>query len=200
MPGRLSRIVLFVLAATALSGVAQADSLRCDGRLVTDGDPVVSVLRACGEPSFRDPWWGNAPSSGVPPMMEWTYNHGPQRLMNQIVFREGKVIAIRTAGYGFRAGTPPPSGSCEPTSIAPGLSKYRLIQFCGEPVQRSGGYVYSTVYDDGVQRYFLRHGGHAVYRERWIYNFGANRLLREVTLENARVVSVQTLGRGFDRR
>lgn len=200
MPGGPALLGLVALTMIGLSVAAQADSLRCHGRLVTDGDPVVSVLRACGQPSFRDPWWGNAPSSGVPPMMEWTYNHGSRRLMDQIVFRNGRVIAIRTAGYGFRAGSPPPSGSCEPTSIAPGMSKYRLIQSCGEPIQRSGGYVYSTVYDDGAQRYFLRHSAHAVYRERWIYNFGANRLLRQVTLENARVVSVQTLNRGFNPR
>ncbi|MGN8157403.1 DUF2845 domain-containing protein [Salinisphaera sp. RV14] len=33
-----------------------------------------------------------------------------------------------------------------------------------------------------------------------MYNFGSNRLMREVTIENARVVSVQTLERGFGPR
>lgn len=191
---------LGLLLAILLPVVGHADSLRCQGRLVTDGDPAVSVLQACGQPSFRDPWWGDAPAAGVPPMMEWTYNHGPRRLMDEIIFRNGKVIAIRTAGYGFREGPVPPTGSCEPTGIAPGLSKYELLQRCGQPLQRSGSYVNSTVFDGGGRRYFLNNVGHLVYRERWIYNFGANRLLREVVLENARVVSVKTLDRGFDQR
>jgi len=38
-----------------------------------------------------------------------------------------------------------------------------------------------------------------VYREKWVFNFGGNRLLREVTLENAIVVDSDTLERGFDR-
>lgn len=189
-----------VAAAWLLPAVGHADSLRCNGRLVTDGDPAVSVLSACGQPSFRDPWWGTEPAAGVPPMMEWTYNRGPRRLLEQIVFRDGKVISIRTAGYGFRAGSLPSSGSCDPSAISPGLTKYELLEACGEPVQHSGGFVNSMVYDDGARRYFLRNAVHPVYRERWIYNFGANRLLREVTLENARVVSVQTLDRGFDPR
>lgn len=187
-------------ACLALPVVSHADSLRCNGRLVTDGDPAVSVLRACGQPSFRDPWQGGNPGAGVPRMMEWTYNRGPQRLMDQIVFRNGKVLSIHTAGYGFRAGPLPASGSCEPTAISRGLSKYELLQACGKPVQRSGGYINAMVYDDGRHRYFGGHSVHPVYRERWIYNFGANRLMREVTLENARVVSVQTLDRGFDPR
>ncbi|HET7315524.1 DUF2845 domain-containing protein [Salinisphaera sp.] len=191
---------LLALAGMLLPAIAHADSLRCDGRLVTNGDTVVSVLHACGQPSFRDPWWGNAPAGGVPPMMEWTYNYGPRRLMDQIVFRNGKVMSIHTAGYGFRAGRLPPSGSCEPTTILPGLSKYELLETCGEPVQRSGGYVYSHVLTEGGHRYFLNNGAHRVYHERWIYNFGANRLLREVIMENARVVSVQTLDRGFNPR
>ncbi|AWN17316.1 DUF2845 domain-containing protein [Salinisphaera sp. LB1] len=190
-------LVTLILSAGLLPPAARADSLRCNGHLVTDGDPAARVVRACGPPSFRDPWWGAAPATGVPPMMEWTYNRGPRRLMDQIVFRDGRVISIATAGYGFRAGSLPPNGHCNPASIVSGLSKYALLEACGEPVQRSGGYVNSTRYDDGTHRLFLRHAAHPVYRERWIYNFGSDRLMREVTLENARVVSVQTLERGF---
>lgn len=131
-------------------------------------------------------------------MMEWTYNHGPRRLLDQVIFRHDKVIAIRTAGYGFRAGALPPSGSCESTAISPGLSKYALLQTCGKPIRHQGGYVNSSVFNDGTHHYDLNNRAYPVYRERWVYNFGANRLQREVTLENARVVSIQTLGRGFD--
>lgn len=189
-----------LIFAVCLPVIGHADSLRCNGRLVDDGDPAVSVLRACGEPSFRDPWWGDRPAAGVAPMMEWTYNHGPRRLMEQVVFRNGRVIAIRSAGYGFDSRPLPQSGSCEPTFIEPGMSKYELLEACGKPIQRTAGYSYSAAIDANGQRYFFRHGGERVYRERWIYNFGGNRLLRQVTLDNARVVSVQTLDRGFDRR
>ncbi|WP_423824118.1 DUF2845 domain-containing protein [Salinisphaera sp. SPP-AMP-43] len=173
--------------------------MRCSGQLVTEGDPAVSVWHACGEPSFRDPWWGNAPAQN-PPMMEWTYNHGPQRLLEQVVFRNGRVVAIRSAGYGFINNGIPPSGSCNPSTIQPGMTKLQLLLSCGHPVQQTGWYIGSTIIREGGQAYFLHHAVQPVYRERWIYNFGARYLLREVRLENAEVVAVDTLGRGFDPR
>ena len=39
-----------------------------------------------------------------------------------------------------------------------------------------------------------------VYREEWVYNFGAARFMRIVHLDNGRVTDVEFGGRGFDAR
>jgi len=178
----------------------QADSIRCGSSLVQTGDPAILVRRACGQPSFIDPWIAGAGGGlgygAVLNMEEWTYNRGPGRLLQIMVFRDGKLYSIRDGGYGFNEGQPQ---SCRPTDINRGMSKYRLLQACGEPAQRNVvGFIYSTRGQTANGDYYLRRGSVPVYREQWIFNFGGNRLLREVTLENAVVVETDTLDRGFD--
>jgi len=182
-----------------VSSSVSADSLRCTGGLAQTGDPAVAVRAACGDPSFVDPWiGGRSLAYGVVPSMEaWTYNRGPAQLLRVLIFREGELIRIREDGYGFRENSG--TASCQPNDIADHISKYRLLQMCGQPAQQSGFFVFSSRRRQGGRGVFLRRsGGVPVYRERWIYNFGGNRLLREVTLENAKVVDIDTLDRGFD--
>ncbi|MBO9471236.1 DUF2845 domain-containing protein [Endozoicomonas sp. G2_2] len=190
---------VLVLGLCVSGGPAVADSLRCGGALIQTGDPAAVVRNKCGAPDFVDPWIGG---SGLAygqtlSMEEWTYNRGPSRLLQILVFRDGKLQRIRDDGYGFtvRRG----ANECRPTDIARGMSKYRLLQACGEPIQKSGGFVFSRRNDVGTYDYRLRRGVNPVYREKWVFNFGGNRLLREVTLENAIVVDSDTLERGFDR-
>lgn len=191
--------MLICLVGLAAAGQAHGESFRCGGSLIQTGDPAIAVRNACGEPSFVDPWiGGSALAYGVAPSMEeWTYNRGPSRLLQILVFRDGELYRIRSDGYGFRETSGP--ASCRPMDIARGMSKYRLLRACGEPAQRRGGvFVYSTRGRAGSRDYYLRRGAVPVYRERWIFNFGDNRLLREVVLENAMVVETDTLQRGFD--
>lgn len=187
-----------VLLASLFAMPAQADNLRCGGSLVQTGDPAAAVRASCGEPDFVDPWIGGAGIAygAVPDMEEWTYNRGPRRLLQILVFRDGELKRIREDGYGFNV--PAGASSCRPSEITRGMSKYRLLVACGQPVQKSGGYVFSTRNADGVYDYRRRRGVAPVYRERWIFNFGGSRLLREVTLENAVVVETDTLHRGYD--
>jgi hypothetical protein len=178
---------------------AAAESLRCGGALVQTGDPAAVVRSNCGRPDFVDPWVGGVGMAygAVPSMEEWTYNRGPSRLLQILVFKDGRLSRIRDDGYGFVE--PAGDGGCRPSDIVRGMSKYRLLAACGSPVQKTGGFVYSTRGRAGAHDYYLRRGVVPVFRERWIFNFGGNRLLREVTLENAMVVETDTLERGFDR-
>lgn len=196
---RLATVVLMLaLAALAIGAPApaRAGTLRCHGQLVKVGDPALLVRHACGKPSFRDPWWGSD-ETGTPPVMEWTYNHGPSALMEQIIFRDGRVASIRTAGYGFTPEPLPASGDCEPTRIQPGMTKLELLHLCGPPAQRTGDYVSASPYA-GQVGYVLPGPLPSVYREHWFYNFGSAHLIRDVTLLDARVTSVDTGPRGFD--
>ncbi|MES1930510.1 hypothetical protein SADO_14709 [Salinisphaera dokdonensis CL-ES53] len=192
--------MLVLAVGMLLSGApAYADSLRCGGALVQVGDTAAAVRNDCGAPDFVDPWIaGNGVAYGQAfAMEEWTYNRGPSRLLQILVFRDGTLKRIREDGYGFIESRGSPA--CRPSDIGRGMSKYRLLQACGEPIQKSGGFVYSTRQRAGTHDYRLRRGLVPVYRERWVFNFGGNRLLREVTLENAIVVETDTLERGFDQ-
>lgn len=193
------RIAMIALAILAIAGPASADSLRCGGSLVQVGDPAAVVRSNCGRPDFVDPWIGSSELvyGRAPSAEEWTYNRGPNRLLQILVFKNGELKRIRDDGYGFTESRG--ESSCRPTAIVRGMSKYRLLQVCGEPVQKTGHFVYSTRGRVGSHDYYRRRGVVPVFRERWIFNFGGNRFLREVTLENATVVETDTLERGFDR-
>lgn len=106
--------------ATALAGTAvalglggavpaQAESLRCQGRIAEVGDSRLSVLHKCGEPMLRDqycapvyyynspypvpqPWAGWV--APCVPVDEWLYDRGPGNLMAVVRFRSGVVQSI----------------------------------------------------------------------------------------------------------
>lgn len=192
-----------VVAVLGLLGIApaHAQSLRCGGALVTEGDTATSVVQACGAPDFRDVWRATGGLGAIgPPLSEWIYNDGPQALIQTVRFRGDRVVGITPAGYGFDANGLPPSGDCDPGLIQPGMSKYRLLYTCGPPLSRTGGFIAAArVYEPGYSFDLGPYGGQLVYRERWTYNFGDNRLMRDVMLDNARVVDVTLGQRGFDR-
>lgn len=188
----LSRVrIVGLLCLLALAPAVQAADLRCDGGLVGRGDLAVEVVDACGEPDLVDVWQSGYrhPHPAAPDVEQWYYNFGPRKLLHILQIRNGKVARIESGGYGFRT---PGSGECDPSDIQSSMNKLRLLARCGEPVQRDSTVVLRKPHD-------LRHGvARPVQRETWIYNFGDSRLLREVRLENGRVVNVDTVGRGFD--
>ena len=196
----MRRIALILWLAVAACGAspANADSLRCQGQLVRDGDSMAEVLDACGTPDFEDRWIGQGALGFGLPMQEWTYNPGPRRLIQTVVFRGDRVMAVNSdAGYGFQPRALPPSGDCDPGLITPGLTKYRLLQACGPPLTDVGYFITATrIYEPGFTLPLGRNGGSFIYRERWTYDFGPNRLRRTIQLDNARVVAIMLGNRG----
>ncbi|HEX4872032.1 MAG TPA: DUF2845 domain-containing protein [Nevskiaceae bacterium] len=189
------------LVLLALSGAATAqDSLRCGNRLVSIEARMAEVLAACGEPSLRDVWSHPAPRSGneIAEIEEWTYNFGPNQLLRLLRFRHGRLRRIDADGYGFASSHPP---ACRGERLLPGLSKYRLLASCGEPLTRSRSSGYRPLrsrprgYGERLPREeYLSE----VQREEWVYNFGSHQLLKIVHIENGRIVNVETGDRGFD--
>ena len=103
------RATVALLVAVHLPA-AHAESLRCNGVSVTEGDSKLSVLYQCGPPILADTYCasvyygGNinpvpAPIAGafVPcqPIEEWLYERGPGNLMATVRFRAGVVQSIR---------------------------------------------------------------------------------------------------------
>jgi hypothetical protein len=101
---------LVLVFACAVSGSAQAESLRCNGRIAAEGDSRISVLHKCGEPTLRDSFCEPVYLTGareplapafaalvVPcqPVDEWLYERGPGQLVAVVRFRGGVVQSIR---------------------------------------------------------------------------------------------------------
>jgi hypothetical protein len=100
------------LAAVVLAGfpaVAPAESLRCTGGTVAEGDSRVSVLYKCGEPKLADAYCAQVYYPGalqpVPPPLasavapclvieEWIYERGPGNLVATVYVRSGVVQSI----------------------------------------------------------------------------------------------------------
>ncbi len=165
-----------------------AAALRCGSRAISTGAHITEVLDACGEPSYRDQWQVFYPyllSHGLPGGREtWYYNFGPSRLLYVLEFQRGRLQEEGTDGYGFH---PPSEAGCEPLALAAGLSKYRLLEFCGEPQYKQG---YATLRPQFVSGVLVGHI--QVLREEWFYDFGSRRLRRIVIVENGVVSDVQT--------
>lgn len=172
------------------------DTLRCGSRLVSTGMIAAKVEALCGKPSYRHVEGYELPRNrGYDDGTEiWVYNFGPNRLMQRLKFRDGRLRDIQSAGYGF---TPGPPGHCGPDDIVVGMSQYQLVHECGEPVSRRAELVWvpSVGWPAGAPGW--RGYRRRVYRERWVYNFGSDYFLRDVTLQNGTVTDVEDGGRGF---
>lgn len=103
------------IAVSALLAAGEADALRCQNKLITEGDRDIELERYCGEPvSVRS---YHAPRAFLDRhgrlllhpgfrrevlVEEWTYNFGPHRLMRVVTLENGVVTDIEPLGYGFR--------------------------------------------------------------------------------------------------
>lgn len=114
------------LGATLLTTAARADGMRCENRLVSNGDSAHEVRSKCGAPQAtehrtesevvrrrvvvpcRTPVGGGAcveeQEHVVTHTIEtWTYDFGPSRLVHYATFVDGKLRDVQTGGYGTRS-------------------------------------------------------------------------------------------------
>jgi hypothetical protein len=109
-PGSLIAVAgLLLLAALP----AAADSMRCGSKLVSDGDSIEKVLYLCGEPASKERYWITRqprfyvgsneyafPGEENVPVDLWTYDFGPNKLMQRLRFVAGELKSIETLQYG----------------------------------------------------------------------------------------------------
>ena len=112
-PGSLHTLVFFTCAC--LPALALGQSLRCSDKIISEGASRYEVASLCGNPqdvqhqsrynnvSAAVPGQPNvATGSSVEIQVElWTYNFGPNKLMQRIRFEDGIVVHIESLGYGF---------------------------------------------------------------------------------------------------
>jgi len=101
------------LLALMLPHAVLADTLRCSGKIISEGDTADAVLDYCGEPVERKRTWitrqprfeyggQEIPFQGSEdvPVDLWTYDFGASKLMRRIRFVAGKVDSIETLEHG----------------------------------------------------------------------------------------------------
>ena len=103
-----------VAVVASLPSLTMAQSLRCDGKIISQGAIRAEVAALCGEPAQVDQKSvyyrptasradrGNPIASAIEVQVEvWIYNFGPNRLMQRIRFEDGLVVRIESLGYGY---------------------------------------------------------------------------------------------------
>ena len=110
-----------LLAALTLSSFfllpssSDAATLRCGNALASDGASKADVLMKCGEPMSKDTRTESVGEKTrqkgqetdttqervvYKTIEEWTYNFGPRQFMQVVVFENGRLVDVRSAGYG----------------------------------------------------------------------------------------------------
>lgn len=187
------RLLLAFLIVLAWAG--DANALRCGNRVVTTGDHSFQVRERCGAP-----YWTNAFSelqvSGLGGPLErraervfeeWFYNFGPNRLVHRLVFADGRLIKVETAGYGTRR----IGDDCSDAALRSGATSGEVVLHCGEPLSRTSRYE-DVVVRDAVGNALVR----PVRREEWVYDFGRrSRFVRMAIFHDGRLDRVERIER-----
>lgn len=84
------RTLAMIGCALALMHPAQAASLRCGGDLIQEGDSVIAVQDACGEP-VREAAIVNDNGARVGTALYYRYDYGADR---KVVLSGGKVTRV----------------------------------------------------------------------------------------------------------
>ena len=102
-----------------LASAANAQNMQCGNKLVSQGDTIPEVAAKCGDPTHIDhssifrsanyafvngQWVASTGAQVEIPVEVWLYNLGPDRLMRQIRFEDGRVVRIDTLDYGYIEG------------------------------------------------------------------------------------------------
>ncbi|MEW6117089.1 MAG: DUF2845 domain-containing protein [Nitrospirota bacterium] len=176
----------------------RADTLTCNGKIVTAADTKAEVTIKCGAPSWKEireleRTIRISPDEKLKEFVtleDWFYNFGPTRFIYILTFENRNLVRIRTAGYGFLE-READDVNCGGMRIFIGDTKPDVVSKCGEPT-----------YKDYRKVQKRRETGFGEERvsiniEDWTYNFGPDYLLLFLTFENGRVVTIKTGGYGY---
>jgi hypothetical protein len=194
MPRRTVARLLFIGSLGLASSVAAADSIRCDGGIVSVGDARLDLFARCGPPTLQEaePVVTTSTSNGNLGLLieRWTYNFGPERFVQIVSLQGGKVIAIERGSYGYALPEPPkdaprnsssiPRARCEPDAFRIGDRTFDVLAKCGEPVSRD-----------------LRQGQTVI--EVWTYDFGQRSFVRFLEFEIGKLARINTGNYGYSR-
>jgi hypothetical protein len=109
----IAALVLAILAVGCLPGLASA-AMVCGNRIINRGTSSAEVTAFCGPPAQidRTAAYGSGATTvdggdgvrgtGADVQIEfWTYNFGPNMLMERLRIEDGVVVDVQSLGYGF---------------------------------------------------------------------------------------------------
>jgi len=88
-----------------ITATVYADTIRCNGGIVSTGDSEVVLLAKCGSPTTVNEY-GNVEHKGyrsadINKMEAWVYNFGPYEFMYRIILKNGVVKSVENLGPGL---------------------------------------------------------------------------------------------------
>ena len=220
-PARLvaGRLVVAGLASAGLllAPSALADSIRCEGGIVSAGDSKLDLLGKCGEPSLRESkldererYDGAGPSAVLQgrrvaqEVERWTYNFGPRQFLQVVTVEAGEVRSVERGSYGSEVGRSPgpgpiPRAACEPAGFGEGLTTFEVLASCGQPATRDQKLVTRSLArtDQNGQPVAAESETYPV--DLWTYDFGPQALTRRLEFRDGRLVRVETGSYGYSR-
>jgi hypothetical protein len=207
-------LALVVACAMASPRARGDDGMGCEGGIVSVGDSRLDLLGKCGPATFvesrqaqRSEWVGDrvqGASRTVTITVEtWTYDLGPGRLVQHARIEAGRVVDVRSGGYGRasdvrrRDGAVVPRAACEPAAIRTGDTTYDLLSLCGDPVFRDQREEQVAVAESDGQ--VAVGSATTILKETWTYDFGPRAFVRYVQVRDGRVTGVRTGGYGYSK-
>jgi hypothetical protein len=96
---------LVLMVILGVPSLAAAESIRCGSRIIMRGSSSAELASFCGDPaqvSKNSSYSGGAARSVDQIEVEiWTYNFGPNQLMERVRIENGIVVQIDSLGYGY---------------------------------------------------------------------------------------------------
>ncbi|MFN7550205.1 MAG: DUF2845 domain-containing protein [Pseudomonadota bacterium] len=181
-------------ALLLLCAAAEAQALRCDGRVVDVGDHAIQVRERCGEPFWIDAYtevlvqgeYGPLEQRVERPVEAWYYNFGPNRLLRRLLLVDDRLLREDSLGYGVAA----IGADCRLDALPVGTPAGALVARCGEPASRRDRWREIIRRDSAgnAHRRFVRD-------EDWVYDLGASRDRRLLRLVDGVLQGVERLDR-----
>jgi hypothetical protein len=184
--------VSILLALLVAGWSVEALALKCAGGIVSLGEIKAEVHMKCGEPTLWDQRIEETTVTtrkghvfqNTRTVDEWTYDFGPNRLVQILFFHDGKLVKIKSGGYGQGLSGP---ASNRIGIISVGDRKSKVLRKWGEPAYEDQRQEQRTFYGsrgETIQKTFTI--------DEWVYDFGPKRYIRILTFEDGRLVSNRT--------
>jgi hypothetical protein len=199
----------YIILIFTLFCYSDAWALRCGNDLIAKGDRKIEVLKACGEPTLIDTWEeesvafrGNEAvvigEKGINAVELWTYNFGPMRFMQFLRFVNGRLEDITVGPHGFSETALSKKATLKCGNlISVGDRKIEVMAKCGKPATTDSHNVERVIKRKDNRGAVVSGSKLHINVEEWTYNFGPQKFLLFITMENGVVVSVESGDYGF---
>ena len=202
-----------------------ASTCRCNNKIVSLGESKIEVMKKCGEPTYTyarreekiikkykknthnieednhtdidEKYLVEVHRIGII-IEEWTYNFGPTLFIRTFIFKNNRLVAIKTGGYGVEKKKPLTSGWGK-YKIKIGALTAEVLMKYGEPTHKNKRYEERVTIQYLDEKHLqLEEHRIVIDIEEWTYNFGPNLFTRTLLFKNNRLVSIHRGGYGYE--